>query len=152
MRAIAGLFRTGLWLITDYGMSAHAYYAPSRVQGTLRGYRKHKLITDVLTDPGEIDLTAHVNWSLAESAAQACGLANHGLIEQFRFLTALAEPLLKEMEAHGRATPEDLIWLRRFQTLTHPNQFGSQFQTLILTQTPANLPQPRGSKWCRRSA
>lgn len=152
MRAIAGLFRTGLWLITDYGMSANNYYAPSRSQGTLRGYRKHKLIADALTDPGETDLTAHVNWSQVQSAAKACRLANHGLIEQFRFLTALAEPLLKQMETRGRATPEDLIWLRRFQTLTHPSQFGSQFQTLILTQAPANLPPLRGSKWSRGSA
>ncbi len=135
LEAISQLFSQGLWLILDYGLTADEYFAPHRMEGTLRGYHHHQMVTQhFLDEPGTIDLTAHVNWTAVEQAAQRKGLTVHGEVNQMRFLTALAEPILKSMEGGGQMLPADLAWLRQFQTLTNPGQMGVKFQTLLLTK------------------
>ena len=132
LESASRLFARGLWLITDYGLHAREYYSSSRPDGTLRGYRKHQLLAEeLLSSPGEIDLTCHVNWTLLKDLAPALGLRVHDFTDQMRFLTALAVPMLKTI---SNPDPRELRWLRQFQTLTHPAQLGSKFQTLQLTK------------------
>ena len=42
--------------------------------GTLMGYRRHTAREDVLDEPGERDITAHVNFTALEERGAACGL------------------------------------------------------------------------------
>lgn len=58
----AGLFETGLWWIIDYGYEEEDYFSPHRSDGTLRCYQNHEATADPLERPGEIDITAHVNF------------------------------------------------------------------------------------------
>jgi SAM-dependent MidA family methyltransferase len=52
------------WLLTlDYGLMIEEMFSPSRVQGTLRAYRQHRIAQDVLADPGGQDITAHVDFA-----------------------------------------------------------------------------------------
>lgn len=132
MTAASRLFARGLWLITDYGLDAAEYYHSSRAQGTLRGYRRHQLLAeDLLSDPGEIDLTCHVNWTTLLDLAPSLGLEVVDFKDQMRFLTQQAVPMLKSIT---NPDPPELRWLRQFQTLTHPGQLGAKFQTLQLTK------------------
>ena len=152
-KSISSLFHRGLWMVIDYGLLAEEYYSAARPDGTLRGYRNHQMVTEnFLSNPGEIDLTAHVNWTALESVAVENGMTVLGWVDQMRFLTALAEPMLREMETLGKMPPERLVWLRQFQTLTHPGHMGTKFQAMILGKGCDDLPKLRGSKFSRHDA
>ena len=149
-KSISSLFNCGLWVVIDYGLIAEEYHSAARPDGTLRGYQNHQMVTDdFLSNPGEIDLTAHVNWTTLETAAQSNGMTVLGWVDQMRFLTALAEPMLKEMETVGKMPPERLVWLRQFQSLTHPGHMGTKFQVMILGKGCENLPRLLGCKFNR---
>ena len=72
----------GALLAIDYG-----YAGPARGE-TLQAVRSHKFV-DPLQDPGEADLTAHVNFSSLSRAAQAEGARAHGPVSQGEFLSRL---------------------------------------------------------------
>ncbi len=70
MERIAAALERGYLLTVDYGYTrAEAVRFPS---GTLMGYRRHTAREDVLAEPGERDITAHLNYTaLAERGASA---------------------------------------------------------------------------------
>ena len=74
---IAAALRDGYVLTIDYGYTrAEAMRFPA---GTLMGYRRHTAREDVLEDPGERDITAHVNFTALEERGAACGLRDGAL-------------------------------------------------------------------------
>src|SRR5690606_29621915 len=68
VRMAASLLEKGWIFLIDYGYPAAEYYAPHRVTGTLRCYRNHRAHEDPFDAPGETDITAHVDFSLAAEA------------------------------------------------------------------------------------
>ena len=72
----------GALLAIDYG-----YSEPARGE-TLQAMRAHKFV-DPLVDPGEADLTTHVNFTALARAAKGAGAAVHGPVPQGQFLTRL---------------------------------------------------------------
>ena len=72
----------GAALIIDYGHEARRYGE------TLRAIRNHAY-DDVLTAPGEADLSAHVDFSALAHVARRAGARSHGPINQARFLRSL---------------------------------------------------------------
>ena len=127
---VADLFsENGLWWVIDYGYEAADYYAPSRGTGTLRCYRKHEATEDPFESPGEIDITAHVNFSHLETAVEAHGLVMKQFTDQHHFLIQAAKPWLLSLE--GQAPDKAAAArLRQFQTLTHPSLMGQQFKVM----------------------
>ena len=115
-----------LWL--DYGFERDDYYHDSRTTGTLRTFSRHRAAEDPLESPGEIDITAHVDFTgLAAALAQAGGTVLR-FEPQGRFLTGVARPWLLELEGRtDEATRKDL---RAFQTLTHPGHLGAKFHAI----------------------
>ncbi len=115
------------WLLTlDYGLSAHECFAPHRPDGTVRGYYRHQLTSDVLARPGQQDLTAHVNFSAVQLAGEARGLATETHCTQGEFLTNILREAWP-LKTHT-FTPEQV---RQFQTLTHPQHLGRSFRALV---------------------
>ncbi len=83
----------GAALIIDYG------YAARETGDTLQAVRQHA-VHDILSRPGEADLTAHVDFAALAEAAAGQGVAVHGPVGQGEFLESLgisarAEALLK---------------------------------------------------------
>jgi SAM-dependent MidA family methyltransferase len=69
---IARALDRGFLFTIDYG-----YTRRERArfpQGTLMSYRRHTAIEDVLADPGERDITAHVSFTALEEHGRRCGL------------------------------------------------------------------------------
>jgi len=129
-------------LVIDYGFAADDYYHPSRTCGTLQAYRDHKSVEIKPSALGEIDLTAHVEFTGLVRAAEANGLELTGFANQSAFLTRLAAPWLLELEKTGvPIAPEQL---RQFQTLTHPGMMGGKFFALGLRSSsiPEQAPGP----------
>ena len=70
--AAAGGLERGLLLAIDYGYPAAELYDPVRRRdGTLRAYLRHTVHDDVYRHVGRQDLTAHVDVTAVEAAAQA---------------------------------------------------------------------------------
>lgn len=144
LKYAASHLRHGCLLIADYGLLRDDYYDHSRPDGTLRAYRNHRLSSAVLADPGDQDLTAHVDWTGVAEAGAASGCTFLGLVDQARFLTALAAEPLQAMERHGVPSLTLQKWLRQFQTLTHPGQMGAKFQFALLGKDFSPTPRLAG--------
>lgn len=115
-----------LWI--DYGFPRDDYYHESRSTGTLRTFSRHRAAEDPLDSPGEIDITAHVDFSALATDIAALGGHLIRFEPQSRFLTEVARPWLLEME--GRLDDSARKDLRAFQTLTHPGHLGSRFHVM----------------------
>jgi NADH dehydrogenase [ubiquinone] 1 alpha subcomplex assembly factor 7 len=103
--------------------------------------RRHQP-ADVLDDPGNADLSAHVDFDAFAAAARAAGAIVHGPIGQGRFLAALgAEARLWALSA--RATPAQRALLESgLERLLDPAQMGNLFKALALTSP--GMPAPAG--------
>jgi SAM-dependent MidA family methyltransferase len=127
-RTAAASLGRGKLLTLDYGLRTGEQFHPERAQGTLRAYDRHHASADLLSRPGEQDLTAHVNFSALMEAGGAAGLRTEGLERQSRFLT---EILARARRGAPSFEPWDDKKTRQFQTLAHPEHLGHKFQVLI---------------------
>jgi SAM-dependent MidA family methyltransferase len=127
MEKIARSLAAGFAITIDYGYTrAESVRFPA---GTLMGYRRHTAREDVLEDPGERDITAHVNFSALEEWGSECGLRSD------RFET-LAQTLLAAGEADQFAAalesgnPSEEL-RRRMQLKTLLFGMGETFRVLL---------------------
>ena len=121
----ASILSSGKLIAIDYGLLAEDFFTPARSGGTLRAFSRHHASSDLLTRPGEQDITAHVNFSALKEAGENAGLKTDALITQPKILTEIAERSWKkfgEWDASRR---------KQFQTLTHPEHLGRAFRVLI---------------------
>lgn len=125
--AAAKSLRYGKLMTLDYGLIDDERFLPSRKDGTLRGFFQHRFADDVLANPGEQDLTAHVNFSAIQRAGEQAGLKTEFFSTQSKFLTRILEKTLRD-KSFGEWTPART---RQFQTLTHPEHLGRAFQVLV---------------------
>lgn len=86
VRTLADRLVKGAAFLIDYGFPEAEYYHPQRHMGTLVCHRAHRSDSDPLADPGQKDITAHVNFTGVALAAQAAGLSVLGYTSQGRFL------------------------------------------------------------------
>ena len=127
----AGVLACGKWLTIDYGLESEEFFAPHRTQGTLRAYRKHQSSGDPLANPGQQDLTAHVNFSQIRAAGEAAGLRTEKVSSQAQFLTGIAVRFWQSPERNGVWTAKQS---RELQTLIHPQHLGRAFRVLLQTR------------------
>lgn len=93
----------GVLVVIDYGAEAADLYRPTRPEGTLRGFHRHRLVDDPYRRVGRQDLTAHVDLTALREAARRAGLQPMGTTTQARLLAALAGDLVAE-RLHDPAT------------------------------------------------
>jgi SAM-dependent MidA family methyltransferase len=117
----------------DYGDEAAALYgAPHRRGGTLRAFRRHEFVEDVLADPGLQDLTTTVNWTQVISEGERLGLRAVSLerLDAFLLRAGLVEQL--ELESDHAADEADLAALRLGAgEMLLPGRLASHFQVLV---------------------
>ena len=131
----------GFVLAVDYGYARKEFFAPERTTGTLQSFANHRLIPSPLLDPGQIDITAHVDWTSLVEHAEECGLEVAGFTDQNHFITAIATTL----------SPNELISKdhRALQTLLHPELLGRTFQFLALSKSLSAISRLTGFKFAR---
>jgi len=115
----------GKLMTIDYGGTLEEMLSPGRTSGTLRAYAQHRVSNDVLANPGEQDITAHVNFFEIQRVGEAAGLKTNAFTTQSQFLTEIA----RELWTQRRSWPQNQV--RQFQTLTHPEHLGRPFRVLI---------------------
>lgn len=117
------------WLLTcDYGFRADQWVVPERASGTLRSYSRHRYAASVLENPGEQDITAHLNFSALIAAGEARGLATRGLWPQADYLKSIVERVDELPLEFPLWTPARF---RQLTSLTHPEQLGRAFKVLL---------------------
>lgn len=127
--------QSGAALIIDYG-----YGSDAALGETLQAVSQHKFAS-VLENPGEADLSAHVDFSgLARSAerggARAYGPVDQGALLQSLGIAARAERLIESNPDQREAIAAAV------ERLVSPLQMGSLFKTLAIV--PKHAPAPPG--------
>ena len=131
IRDAARRLRRGFMILIDYGHDARELYSAAHSTGTLTTFTKHTSggpegVPDTppwLQQPGDQDLTAHVDFTSVRAAAEAEGMTAIGFLDQTYFLLGLLE---------GLPNPQSAIRNPQFKTLMMPGGIGSTHKVLIL--------------------
>lgn len=122
----------GAALIIDYGHAATA------VGETLQAVKSHRT-TDVLDDPGDADLTAHVDFQALAEAAKPATATN--VVTQGAFLRSLGIELRADRLISGTPQKADMV-ASACRRLIDPSGMGTLFKVRALTHP--GLPTPPG--------
>jgi NADH dehydrogenase [ubiquinone] 1 alpha subcomplex assembly factor 7 len=120
-------------LVIDYG---------HQIQGTgdtLQAMRGHQY-QDVFREPGDADLTTHVDFTALASAARKAGAAAFGPITQGSFLSTLGiEARTDQLAANKEKTQADLLQ-SACRRLIDAQGMGTLFKVLALTDGKLGTP------------
>lgn len=139
-RSLTASLQAGEILILDYGYEWYELDHPDRVRGTLAGHRQHRRIDEweqIISHPGDQDITAHVDFTqLANSLqtqglvttlqTQAAWLIDHGVLD-------IAEKKVFPFRAQRGQPPNDigsLAALSGLQNLLGDSAMGQVFLVL----------------------
>ena len=131
-RKAASTLHHGKLMAIDYGFTSRQLMVPERCHGTLRAYHRHRVTDDVLANPGDQDITCHVNFTHIQKTGEDVGLQTEALVTQSQFLTNIASSLWQANSSPGAPTPAQA---RQFQSLTHPEHFGHSFRVLVQSRS-----------------
>lgn len=116
----------GAALFIDYGHDSSSF------GDTLQAVRSHKYAS-VLSDPGNADITAHVDFDSFGQVLRRGGSRTMGPITQSVFLTALGIVERTEKLAHGTAPETAAILRSGTRRLTAPDGMGNLFKVMVAT-------------------
>ncbi len=114
----------GAALLIDYG---HGVSAPGETLQAVRAHRPHP----VLADPGDADLTAHVDFAALTRAARPHA-AVHGPLPQGAFLRRLGIAARAETLLRGRSAAATAEIRAAVARLVEPDQMGEIFKAMAL--------------------
>ncbi len=127
----------GVALFVDYGS------AVTSIGDTLQALRAHRMV-DPLAEPGEADLTAHVDFAAMSRSARAAGAAVYGPIDQGDFLRGIGIDLraraLAERAPPGRADEFEIA--RQRLVGKGDGEMGALFKVMAVANRA--LPAPPG--------
>jgi SAM-dependent MidA family methyltransferase len=130
----------GFMVLIDYGHEETELYGTSHASGTLTTFKRHT--TDVerthagplaacLEEPGDRDITAHVDLTAITRAAERAGLDVLGRLDQTYFLLGLGMDELHAMPADQDFDPAVLQRRLALKTLLLPGGLGSTHKVLV---------------------
>ena len=124
----------GAMLAIDYG------YAGPAAGDTLQAVKAHRFI-DPFTDPGEVDLTAHVDFTALAAAAQNAGVSVSLLTTQGEWLQRLGiDARLQSLANAAPARADELKGQR--DRLAEPREMGDLFK--VMAFAAPGWPAPAG--------
>jgi len=123
----------GAALIFDYGHGEHG------IGETVQAVKNHNFV-DVLKDPGDADLTTHVNFEHLIETARAAGADVFGPVPQGAFLERLGLRQRADMLMMN-ATAEQMTEIdAAYNRLTQADQMGSLFKVIAVTAPGFGVP------------
>jgi SAM-dependent MidA family methyltransferase len=118
---------TGLFIACDYGKSWRELIEATPA-GTARAYYRHTQSNDLLTRPGEQDLTCHVCWDWLVDALARAGFVSPAVESQEAFFIHHAGQFIAATSAvHAAEFNQRKLALMQ---LLHPAHLGQKFQVL----------------------
>lgn len=143
MQRICGGFAgyPGELLIVDYGYTIEELQRGRFPQGSALAYRRHQALDDLLENPGDQDLTAHVNFSELMDAGQQCGMKVTTFESQSKFLMDLGEEdQFSDIFSDSKSEAERQRRTQLLKTLILPQGMGEVFRVLQMT-SPGSQPK-----------
>ena len=121
----------GAILAIDYG------HERTQTGETLQGVRRHAY-ADILDAPGEVDLSAHVDFEALTNVARSAGLAVQPLATQGQFLTRLGiNERARALSAANPGSGSDIAAAKA--RLVAPEQMGNLFK-VFCAASPGLVP------------
>ena len=128
----------GAALIIDYG------HRQSAVGDTLQAMRGHQFV-DVLDEPGDADLTSHVDFQALAEAATGAGAQTFGPVGQGTFLGQLGIGARAQKLQHAATQEQTAAIASALHRLTHQDQMGQLFKVMaVKTATTPGSQIPPG--------
>lgn len=125
--------RGGAALFIDYG------HATSRFGDSLQALKDGRP-ANPLVDPGQADITSHVDFAAIARSAERMGAKAWGPVDQGTFLLRLGAEARADQLCKN-ASPERAAEIRQsLRRLVHPLAMGSLFKVMAITQKDAALP------------
>ena len=115
-------------------------YAETRP--SLQGIREHRRVPPFVCEPGEVDISAPVDFGVLARAATQAGAAVYGPVGQGVFLRRLGLEARTAQLLRGASVQDAARLQAAHHRLTAPDQMGTLFQVLALT--PPKTPPPPG--------
>jgi SAM-dependent MidA family methyltransferase len=135
-------------ILIDYGHAARELYSVTHSIGTLTTFSGHQSagpeagVPAWLANPGEQDITAHVDFSSVRAAAESQGLKTIAFLDQTYFLLGL-------MQSQPQPIRNPQSAIRNLQTLIAPGGLGSTMKVLLLGRD-VGAPELRGCSFSVR--
>jgi NADH dehydrogenase [ubiquinone] 1 alpha subcomplex assembly factor 7 len=123
----------GAALVLDYG------HVKSGFGETLQAVRDHHY-ADPLSEPGECDLTAHVDFDRLARAAGSEGVSVLGPVTQGDFLLAMGLAERAGALGAGRNVEDQQNIIAAVERLAGPEEMGTLFKAMAVTHPPMELP------------
>lgn len=139
LKRMTALVGRGFLITVDYGASAaELYQTPERFDGTLRSFARHELSFDVLSLPGERDITATINWTELIETGKQVGWKTIEYQRQDEFLLRCG--LLRQLErlsAEAAGEAERVKLRVEARDLILPESMSASFQVLVQQKVQA---------------
>jgi SAM-dependent MidA family methyltransferase len=135
---VAGLFDRGFVITVDYGAErSELLESPDRFAGTLRAFRRHQMVPNVLAAPGEQDLTTTVDWTQLKEAGRRAGLraTRFERLDQFLVAEGLTD-VLSEMLRQAVDQVEAVRLTTGAREMIMPHGLTASFQILVQEKQP----------------
>ena len=135
IEAVSSKIDRGFVVTVDYGGTPQA-----TKYGTLRGFKAHQFVDELLATPGENDLTTNVNWNFVTAIGSRCGLTETEFARLDQFL--LAHGFLDQLEiaCKDAGIESDRMRLRNeAHEMILPDGMASYFQVLVQEKAPSSL-------------
>jgi len=116
----------GLLVIIDYGYPRGDLYHPERKRGTLLCYYRHRCVENPYFQPGHIDITAHVDFTLLRELGERYGFLNLGFTTQGAYLASLGIDRVFEEVSEGSFRDKEAL-----RMLLFPEGFGQSHWVLV---------------------
>jgi SAM-dependent MidA family methyltransferase len=156
MREAGRRLKRGFVILIDYGHEASELYSVTHSTGTLTTFSNHRstgpesAVTPWLRNPGQQDLTAHVDFTSIRNAGEAEDCTTLGFLDQMYFLlaivsaaqpTSVGDALAPSRDALRGTSPgvprlETLTMKERraLKTLVMPGGLGSTMKVMVLAK------------------
>ena len=129
VRTVSERLTRGGMLWIDYGFDRREYYHPQRNTGTLMGHYRHHTVDNPFVFTGQMDLTAHIDFTAIADAATEQGLDFIGYTTQAAFLMACG--ITDFLAALGDTAGEKYIkTVAAVQKLLNPHEMGELFKCI----------------------
>ena len=130
---VAAKMKQGYVVTVDYGAEEVELHDPVlRPKGTLRAFSRHGFVDDVLSAPGEYDITSSVNWTQVKRAGERFGFRVVEFASQDKFL--LNAGLLDELNHRLSQTKSEADKARLTadaKEMILPGGMASSFRVLV---------------------
>ena len=126
----------GVVLVIDYSMEFKRFYSPNKFDGNIVSYNNQNISNDILTNPGNSDLTTHLCNEILVLDAKMAGFKFNGMVKQGEALLSLglAEMIYEIQSKYRDNISEALLKREALLRLVDPICLGD-FKWFVFQKT-----------------